>query len=141
MLSDTSAILSDLMPWLASGGHPSARPCSRKYAPHFPRSGERGLPLSVIQGIADEVAQGTFGTHLAHVSDGLPSNMDEIADKINEARNALLHWRLDRFSLPVYKGQDVTTGAGFQTCMDDVLTFIQVVPFNTPTGLGRGHIA
>jgi hypothetical protein len=30
--------------------------------------------------------------------------MDEIADKINEARNALLHWRLDRFSLPVYKG-------------------------------------
>jgi len=67
--------------------------------------------------------------------------MDEIADKINEARNALLHWRRDRFSLPVYKGQDVTTGAGFQTCMDDVLTFIQVVPFNTPTGLGRGHIA
>jgi hypothetical protein len=66
--------------------------------------------------------------------------MDEIADKINEARNALLHWRLDRFSLPVYKGQDVTTEAGFQTCMDDVLTFIQVVrrtPITTHTQATR----
>src|SRR5260370_41330572 len=107
MLSDTSAILSDLMPWVASGGHPSARPCSRKYAPHFPRSGGRGLPLSVIQGIADEVAQGAFWAHLARVSDGLSSNMDEIANKINEARNRLLHMRRRPIYPPPYKRADM----------------------------------
>jgi hypothetical protein len=100
------------------------------------RSAGVGLPLTVIQGIADEVAQGTFGTHLCRVSTGLPGDMSEIADKINEARNALLHWRRDRFSLPVYKGQDVTTEPGFRACMEDVLKFLQTVPFDLPIGGG-----
>jgi len=56
---------------------------------------------------------------------------------INEARNCLLHWKRDRFSLPVYRGQDVTTETGFRTCMDDVLRFIQVVPFASPTSGGK----
>jgi len=90
----------------------------------------------VIQGIADEVAQGTFGTHLGRVSAGLPGDMSEIADKVNDARNALLHWKRDRFSLPVYKGQDVTTEPGFRACMEDVLRFLQTVPFDLPIGGG-----
>jgi len=100
------------------------------------RSAGIGLPLTVIQGIADEVAQGTFGTHLGRVSAGLPGDMSEIADKVNDARNALLHWKRDRFSLPVYKGQDVTTEPGFRACMEDVLRFLQTVPFDLPIGRG-----
>jgi hypothetical protein len=97
------------------------------------RSAGQGLPLTTIQEIADEAADGAFGTHLGNVSAGLPSDMTEIAEKINKARVALLHWKRGRFSLPVYKGQDLTTEEGFRSCMDDVLRFIQVVPFNLPT--------
>ena len=98
------------------------------------RSAGHGLPLTTIQQIADEVADGTFGTHLGRVRAGLPTDMGDIADKINEARNNLLHWNRDRFSLPVYKEQAVTTESGFRICMDDVLTFIQIVPFNQQMG-------
>ncbi len=96
---------------------------------------ESGLPLMRIQEIADEAAEGTFGIHLGRVSTGLPDDTHGIATDI-EARNCLLHWKRDRFSLPVYRGQDVTTETGFRTCMDDVLRFIQVVPFATPTSGG-----
>ncbi len=104
------------------------------------RSGGQGLPLTTIQEIADEVANGTFGTHLDGVKDGLPGGTDEIADGINKARNALLHWKRDRFSLPVYRGQDVTTEVGFRACMDDVLKFIEMVPFvNLLAGYGNAR--
>ncbi|HKW91395.1 MAG TPA: hypothetical protein VJX92_05810 [Methylomirabilota bacterium] len=98
------------------------------------RSAGTGLPLTAIQAIADEVANGTFGMHLSRVRDGLPGDTGEIAEKINEARNALLHWSRDRFSLPVYKGQDVVTEEGFRACMEDVLRFLQTVPFEVPVG-------
>lgn len=98
------------------------------------RSAGHGLPLTTIQEIADEAANGTFGDHLTQASAGLPDDTSEIAREINKARNALMHWKRGRFSLPVYKEQDVTTEAGFQTCMDDVLRFIQTVPFETPIG-------
>src|SRR5574338_675770 len=49
---------------------------------------------------------------------GLPPDGVETAERLNEARNALLHWNRTRFSLPVYKGQDATTEAGFRACMD-----------------------
>ena len=94
------------------------------------RRTEDGLRLTDIEEIADEMAQGTFGKHLDRVKAGLPGDTGEIAGAINEARNALLHWRRDRFSLPVYKGQDVTTEPGFRACMEDVLRFIQTVPFD-----------
>ena len=100
------------------------------------RSAGKGLPLTTIQEIADQVASGTFGTHLGRVSDGLPGDTGEIANEINEARNGLLHWKRDRFSLPVYKGENLTTEEGFRSCMDDVLRFIQLVPFDLPTGGG-----
>lgn len=98
------------------------------------QSAGQGLPLTAIQAIADQVAKGTYGTHLGRVKDGLPGDTGEIAEGINEARNALVHWERDRFSLPVYKGQDVTTETGFRACMDDVLRFIQTVPFDIPVG-------
>jgi hypothetical protein len=96
-----------------------------------------GLPLMRIQEIAEEVAEGTFGIHLGRVRPGLPGDTSGITTDINEARNGLLHWKSDRFSLPIYRGQDVTTETGFRTCMDDVLRFIQVVPFATPTSGGK----
>lgn len=98
------------------------------------RSAGQGLPLTAIQAIADEVANGTFGTHLDRVKEGLPGDTSEVAEGINKARNGLLHWKRDRFSLPVYKGQDVTTETGFRACMDDALRFIQTVPFDIPVG-------
>ncbi len=98
------------------------------------RSAGSGLPLTAIQAIADEVANGTFGTHLSRIREGLPGDTGEIAEKVNEARNALLHWKRDRFSLPVYKGQDVVTDAGFRACMEDVLRFLQTTPFKIPDG-------
>jgi hypothetical protein len=96
------------------------------------RSGGHGLSLATIQDIADEVAKGTFGTHLKRVRERLPGETADIAEQLNNARNALLHWERERPGLPVYKGQAVTTEAGFRACMDDVLRFIQNVPFDTP---------
>jgi hypothetical protein len=97
---------------------------------------EDGLPLTTIQDIADEIADGTFWTHLERVRAGLPADMGEIAAEVNAARNKLLHWNRKRFSLPVYKGRDLIAEEGFQSCMDDVLRFIQLVPFDLPTGGG-----
>lgn len=97
-----------------------------------------GLPFRAVQQIADEVANGTFGTHLSEVRAGLPGDTGDIAKELNEARNALMHWKRDRFSLPIYKGQEVTTDPGFRSCMDDVLRFIQTIPFDTPIG-GASH--
>jgi len=105
------------------------------------RSGGHGLSLKTIQEIADEVAEGTFGQHLARVRAELPSDTGEIAREINEARNGLLHWKRDRFSLPVYKGKDVTTEQGYRSCMDDVLRFVQVVPFVIPDPIGGAPTA
>ena len=96
-----------------------------------------GLSLTKIQAIADEVANGTFGLHLERVRQYLPEWCAEIAEEMNKARIALLHWKRDRFSLPEYKGQDVVTSdEGFRRCMDDVLRFIQTVPFKTPIAGG-----
>jgi hypothetical protein len=96
-----------------------------------------GLPLTTIQDIAEEVANGTFGTHLDRISAGLPGDTAEIAKAMNQARNHLLHWKRNRFSLPVYKGQDVTTEPGFRPCMEDALRFLQTVPFDQPIGGAR----
>jgi hypothetical protein len=100
------------------------------------RSGGDGLSLSAIQAIADDVSKGTFGTHLERVRGGLPDDTTDIAKQLNHARNALVHWRRERSSLPVYKEQAVTTESGFRACMDDVLRFIQTVPFPHIAALG-----
>lgn len=92
-----------------------------------------GLPLVEIQKLADEAASGTFGIHLGRVKDKIPENCFRIADELNQTRNGLLHWR--RTGLDPqrgYKGQDVTSASGFKACMDDVLTFIQAVPWRNP---------
>jgi hypothetical protein len=34
-------------------------------------------------------------------------------------------------AVPVYKEQELTTAAGFRVCMDDIMRFIQQVPFKT----------
>jgi len=97
-------------------------------------SEEGGAPLSRIQTLADEAAERAFGVHLDKVRAYLSDENADIAAEINKARNALLHWKRDRFSLPEYKGQDVLSDDGFRRCMDDALRFIQTVPFTTPAG-------
>jgi hypothetical protein len=144
MLSATSVTRSDSMRLACDGWPCSCSPmflwirliARAMFKEISDRSAGKGLPLTTIQEIADQVASGTFGTHLGRVSDGLPGDTGEIANEINEARNGLLHWRRDRFSLPVYKGENLTTEEGFRSCMDDVLRFIQLVPFDLPTGGG-----
>ena len=89
-----------------------------------------GLPLPEIERIACEVSRGTFGRHLKAVRHLIPSRCVAIAEKLNDARNDLLHWTPDRFSGPRYDGQDVSAEAGFQACMNDALQFIQTVPLN-----------
>ncbi|SRR5712691_4225791 len=92
-----------------------------------------GLSLTEIEGIADKFGKGTFGPHLDRVRTLIPSRCVEIAEKVNDTRNGLLHWRRERaFRSADYNGQDVTTETGFGPCMDDVLEFIQTVPFNMP---------
>ena len=92
-----------------------------------------GLSLVEIQGLADKAAAGTFGTHLERVAGKIPDDCFRIADELNRARNGLFHWRRDRLDpQPSYRGQDVTSPSGFQACMDDVLTFIQTVPWRNP---------
>lgn len=100
-------------------------------------SEEGGLPLSRIQTLADEAAARTFGVHLDKVRALLSDENSEIAAEINKARNALLHWKRDRFGLPEYKGQDVRSDDGFRRCMDDALRFIQTVPFKPPPAATR----
>jgi len=95
-------------------------------------SEEGGVPLSRIQTLADEAAERTFGVHLDKVRALLSDENVKIAEEMNKARNALLHWKRDRFSLPEYKGQDVLSDDGFRRCMDEVLRFIQTVPFKPP---------
>jgi hypothetical protein len=100
-------------------------------------SEEGGVPLSRIQTLADEVAERTFGVHLDKVRAHLSDENIEIAEEMNKARNALLHWKRDRFSLPEYKGQDVRSDDGFRRCMDEVLRFFQTVPFTPPPAAVR----
>jgi hypothetical protein len=97
-----------------------------------------GLSLPDIQRLADKIAKETFGPHLERAKARLPAGMEQIASEVNDARNALLHWQRNRFSLPTYRGQDVTTYDGFAACMGDVLTFVETVPFTAPTGDERG---
>jgi hypothetical protein len=95
------------------------------------RSKGVGLPLTEIQAIADQLAKGTFGQHLERVSTDLPGDCGQIAGALNDARNALLHWERERFTaVPIYKGLEVTDSEGFKVCMDDIMKFIQQVPFN-----------
>jgi len=96
------------------------------------QSAGSGLPLTAIQEIADKVAKRTFKERLDSVRAGLPVDTGDIAQQLNKARNDLMHWKRGRFLAPVYKGQDVSTDEGFRACMDDVLRFIQTVPFDTP---------
>jgi hypothetical protein len=96
------------------------------------RSKGEGLPLVTIQAIADEVAKGTFGQHLDRVKMDLPDGCEQIARDVNDARNALLHWERTRFTaVPVYRGLEITTVEGFKACLDDVMRFIEQVPFKT----------
>jgi hypothetical protein len=67
-------------------------------------SEEGGVPLGRIQTLADEAAERTFGVHLDKVRADLSDENAQIAEELNKARNALLHWKRDRFSLPEYKG-------------------------------------
>jgi hypothetical protein len=98
--------------------------------PLFPSSPVRD---SRGEGLADKAAAGTFGTHLERVAGKIPDDCFRIADELNRARNGLFHWRRDRLDpQPSYRGQDVTSPSGFQACMDDVLTFIQTVPWRNP---------
>ena len=76
------------------------------------------------------VSRGTFGHHLTAVRHLIPSRCAAIAEKLNDARNDLLHWTPDRFSGSRYDGLDVSAEAGFQACMNDALQFIQTVPLN-----------
>jgi hypothetical protein len=96
-----------------------------------------GLSLAAIQDLADEIAAETFGPHLARAASRLPVGMETIASDMNKARNAFLHWKRNRFLLPIYKGLDITTDAGFRTCMEDILLFLQTVPFVAPVGMGE----
>jgi hypothetical protein len=88
--------------------------------------------LTEIQALADDAAKRPFGARLAKVRDELPPGCAEIAEQVNKARNYLLHWEHDRHALPVYEGQEVVSDEGFRRCMDDVMRFIQTVPFRTP---------
>jgi hypothetical protein len=55
-------------------------------------SEQGGVPLSRIQMLADDAANGTFGVHLDKVRAHLTVECTEIAEELNKARNALLHW-------------------------------------------------
>ena len=93
-----------------------------------------GLSADAIQRISDRASKQTFQERLDRARPHLSEDNAAIAKELNRARNALLHWERNR--VPVYKGADVTTEDGSRACMDDVLRFIQTVPF--PTLLGGG---
>lgn len=86
--------------------------------------------IDEMRAIADEAAEGAFGKHLQAAKERglLTAEAESIASELNRARNAFVHWTRDRFSLPVYKGQDVTTEEGLRACLDDVLRFTFAVP-------------
>ena len=94
------------------------------------RGGAGQLGLDDLRAITDDAAQRTFGAHLSAAKDrGLVnSGAEAIATELNRARIAFLHWQRDRFSLPVYKGQDVMTEEGLRACLDDVFQFTLAVP-------------
>jgi hypothetical protein len=95
-------------------------------------SQREGMSLTEIQALADDLAERGFLVHLDKVRDELPPGCAEIAEQVNKARNDLLHWKHDRHALPVYEEQEVVSDEGFRRCMDDVMRFIQTVPFKTP---------
>jgi hypothetical protein len=91
------------------------------------------LSIERQQDISDDVARLTFKEHLRAATPLVPTRAVEIADEVNRARDAFVHWKRGRFELPRYNGQAVVGPEGFQACMDDVHQFlISLVPFRNP---------
>jgi len=88
------------------------------------------VSLEEIQHISDrETSHSTFKMHLERARALIPSRAGEIAEKVNQGRDAFVHFKRGRFELPRYDGQDITTAEGFRVCMDAVNEFLLLVPF------------
>jgi HNH endonuclease len=77
---------------------------------------------AALDALISEYAQRTFGTHMGRANQAglLRLDLFRICDEVNEARNHFLHWKPGRFRAPTYRGQLVTTEAGFLQCLSDI---------------------
>jgi hypothetical protein len=97
------------------------------------RGGIAMIGLDELRSLAATIARdGTFGGHLRQARSAIGEQAGKIADDVNETRNAFVHDAPGWSGPPKHRGQDVGTAEGFRTCMDDVMLFLQLVPFHNP---------
>lgn len=82
--------------------------------------------------ITDKIALLTFGQHLVQARPLIPERGAQIAEEVNRARDAFVHFKRARFEPPHYEGQPVLEDPGFRACMDVVREFLFLVPFRMP---------
>ena len=90
------------------------------------QGGINHLGLDGILACFRKAAGATFGDHLQAAKGLMSPQSVAIAEEVNRARNAFLHWRPGQEALR-YKGADVTTDDGLKLCSDDVLEVLKQV--------------
>jgi hypothetical protein len=76
-------------------------------------------------------SRGTFKLHLRHAMERnlLAPEEFRIAEETNRARDHFVHFEVDRFQLPHYFGEDVTSEAGYRRFLLDAMMFDANIPF------------
>jgi hypothetical protein len=79
--------------------------------------------------LISEYSKGPFGRHIGLVEDRalLSPALIEICKEVNRGRIDFLHWMPERFSVPKYKGLDVTTPEGLDRALEDIWTVIEKI--------------
>jgi hypothetical protein len=81
-----------------------------------------------IDKLVTKHSAGTFLRHLRAVQEvGLPDELTAICEEMNQGRDHFLHWQPGRFSVPRYRGLDVTTQEGLDRCLRDVFRVIRTI--------------
>ena len=92
-----------------------------------PPQGEEGLD-AFIDALVTKHSAGTFLRHLRAVQEvGLADELAEICEEMNRGRDHFLHWQPGRYSVPRYRGLDVTTQEGVDKCLRDVFRVLKTI--------------
>jgi len=89
------------------------------------------LSLAEWQDIVALAAERTFLRHLneAKARNVIPDRILPIAEDANRGRDTFMHFGPTKAMLPQYKGLDVTTPEGLRVFLDDLLDFLNAMPF------------
>jgi hypothetical protein len=99
----------------------------RPFIETIPPPTEAHVVEARIDALVLKNSDGTFSRHLRAAKDtGLLADWQiEVCEEVNRGRDHFLHWVPGRFSVPRYRGLDVTSPEGLGACMKDVASVIR----------------